>query len=70
MIRPVDIAELNLLTDHDHVVTYINALMLVERPENNEEKFWFPKPENPGNKNKHSPIQKRIPKRITGIVRT
>ena len=42
MIRPVDIAALNLLTEHDDVVTYINALMQVERPENNEEKFWFP----------------------------
>ena len=39
MIRPVDIAALNLLTEHDDVVTYINALMQVERPEYNEEKF-------------------------------
>ena len=35
MIRPVDIPALNLLT----VVTYINALMQVERHENNEENF-------------------------------
>ena len=42
MIRPVDKAALNLLTDHDDVVTYINALMQVERPEDNEEKFCFP----------------------------
>ena len=27
MIRPVDIAATNLLTEHDDVVTYINALM-------------------------------------------
>ena len=27
MIRPVDIAALNLLTEHDDVVMYINALM-------------------------------------------
>ena len=45
MIRPVDIAALNLLTEHDDVVTYMNALMQVERPEDNEEKFWFPTPE-------------------------
>ena len=32
MIRPVDIAALNLLTEHDNVVTYINALMQVEPP--------------------------------------
>ena len=48
LIRPVDIAALNLLTEQDDVVTYINALMQVERPEDNEEKFWFPTPENPG----------------------
>ena len=60
MIRPVDTAALNLLTEHDDVVTYINALMQVERPEDNEEKFWFPTPENPGNEQQHSPIQKRL----------
>ena len=48
MIRP-DIAAPYLLTEHHDVVTYINALMQVERPEDNEEKFWFPTPENPGN---------------------
>ena len=39
MIRPVDIAALNLLTEHDDVVMYINALMQVERPDDNGEKF-------------------------------
>ena len=41
MIRPVDIAALNLLTEHDDVVTFINALMQVERPEDNEENSGF-----------------------------
>ena len=49
MIHPVDIAALNFLTEHNDVVTYINALMQVERPEDNEEKCWFPTSENPGN---------------------
>ena len=68
MIRPVDIAALNLLTDHDDVVTYINALMQVERPEDNEEKFWFPTPEHPGNEQEHSPIQKRILKELRDLA--
>ena len=34
--------------------------MQVERHEDKEEKFWFPKPENTGNSEEHSPIQKRI----------
>ena len=68
MIRPVDIAALNLLTEHDDVVTYINALMQVERPEDNEEKFWFPTPENPGNEQEHSPIQKQILKELRELA--
>ena len=64
MIRPVDIAALNFLTEHDDVVTYINALMQVERPDDNEEKFWFPTPENPGNEPEHSPKQRRILKEL------
>ena len=43
--RTVDIAALNLLTKHAEVVTYINALMQVERPDDNESKFRFPTPE-------------------------
>ena len=68
MIRPVDIAALNLLTEHDDEVTYINALMQVERPDDNEEKFWFPTPEHPGNEQEHSPIQKRILKELRDLA--
>ena len=68
MIHPVDIAALNLLTEHDDVVTYINALMQVERPEDNEEKFWFPTLEHPGNEQEHSPIQKRISKELRDLA--
>ena len=69
MILPVDIAALNLLTDHDDVVTYINALMQVERPDDNEEKFWIPTPEHPGNEQEHSPIQKRILKELRDLAK-
>ena len=68
MIRPVDIAALNLLTNHDDAVTYINALMQVERPDDNEEKFWFPTSEHPGNEQEHSPIQKRILKELRDLA--
>ena len=64
MIRPVDIAALNLLTDHDEVVTSINALMQVEHTEDNDEKSSFLTPENPGNEKEHSLIQKLIPKEL------
>ena len=68
MIRPVHIAALNLLTEHDDVVTYIDALLQVERPEDNEEKFWFPTPEHPGNEQEHSTIQKRILKKLRELA--
>ena len=68
VIRPVDIAAVNFFTEHDDVVTYINALMQVERPKDNEEKFWFPTPENPGNEQEHSPIQKRILKELRELA--
>ena len=60
MICPFDVAALNLLTEHDDVVTYINALMQVERSEDNKEKFWFPTPENSGSAAEHSLTLKRI----------
>ena len=68
MIRPVDIAALNLLTEHDDVVTYIIALIQVERPEDNEEKFWFPTPEHPGNEQELSPIQKKTLKELRDLA--
>ena len=55
-ISPIVIAALNPLTDHDDGVSYINALMQVKRPDDNEDKFLFPTPANPGNKAEHYPI--------------
>ena len=68
LIRLVAIAALNLLTEHDDVATYINALMQVERAENNEEEIRFPTPENPGNELEHSPIQKRTLKELRALA--
>ena len=70
MIRPVDVAALNLQTDHDDVATYINELMQVERPEDNEETFWFSTPEKPVNKREHSPKQKRILKKLRKLSKS
>ena len=54
-IRQVDKAALNLLTDHDDVVTHINALMQVERPNDNERKVKVPNSRNPWQRNKTLP---------------
>ena len=69
LFRPVDIAAWNLLTENDNVVTYIDAIMQVERPEDNEKKFWFPTPENPGNESELSPIRKPIPRKLQEIAK-
>ena len=37
-IRAVDLAALNLLTEHDDVVAYVNALKQIDSPEQTEEK--------------------------------
>ena len=42
--------------------------MQVERPEDNEEKTWFPTPEHLGNEQEHSPIQKRILKELRDLA--
>ena len=42
--------------------------MQVERHEDNEEKFRFPTPENPGNEQENSPIQKRILKELRELA--
>ena len=68
-IRAVDIAALNLLTEHDDVVAYVNALMQVDSSEQIEEKFWFPTPENPGDESEHTPIQQRILRELRQLQR-
>ena len=52
--------EMTTITEHHHVVAYVNALKQVDPPENTEENFWFPTPENPGEELEHTAIQQRI----------
>ena len=69
LIRAVDKAALNLLTEQDDVVAYVNALKQVDSPEKTEEKFWFPTPENPGDESEHTPIQQRILRELRELQR-
>ena len=59
-IRPIDAAALTLLQDPDDTHMYVNELMKSSENEQNNENFWFPTPENPGNEEEHAPIQRRI----------
>ena len=67
-IRPVDAAALKLLEDPDDTHMYVNELMKSKESEQNDENFWFPTPENPGNEDEHTPIQRRILKEIRELI--
>ena len=67
-IRPVDAAALKLLEDPDDTHMYVNELMKANETEQGDENFWFPTPENPGNEEEHTPIQRRILKEIRELI--
>ena len=68
-IRPVDAAALKLLDDPDDAHLYINELIKASETEQNDESFWFPTSENPGNEEEHMPIQRRILKEIRELIK-
>ena len=67
-VRPVDAAALKLLEDPDDTHMYVNELMKANETEQGDENFWFSTPENPGNEEEHTPIQRRILKEIEKSV--
>ena len=42
------------------LVTYLTQLLRTNKPDQQNNTFWFPTPENPGNTEDHTPIQTRI----------
>ena len=68
-IRPIDVATLTTLQDPDDTHMYVNELMKSTNNEQNDENLWFPTPENPGNEDEHTPIQKRILKEIRELIK-
>ena len=60
-IKPVDMAILSMILHGDSDLTaYLNELLRTNRPEQEDNTFWFPTPENPGKPEDHTPIQTRI----------
>ena len=68
-IRPVDAAALKLLEDPDDTHMYVNELMKSNETEQSDENLRFPTPENPGNEEEHTPIQRRILKEIRELIK-
>ena len=64
-IRPVNTAILSMNPEGDpDLTTYLNELVRTNKPEQQNETFWFPKPENPGKTEDHTTIQTQILKEL------
>ena len=60
-IKPVDMAILSMIPqDDDDLTAYLNELLRTNKPEQQDNMFWFPTPENLGKLEDHTPIQTRI----------
>ena len=60
-IKPVDMAILSMIPQSDPDLTaYLNELLKTNKPEQQDNTFWFPTPENPGKPEDHTPIQTRV----------
>ena len=60
-IKPVDTAILSMIPEGDpDLITYSTELLGTNKPDQQNNTFWYPKPENPGNREDHTPIRTRI----------
>ena len=59
-IKPVDTAILSMIPEGDpDLITYLAELLRTNKPDQQNNTFWFPTPKNPGNTDDHTPIQKQ-----------
>ena len=65
-LRPLNTAALKVLTEDDSedAIVYINELLKTSDTPSNNQNFWFPTPDNPGDPKTHTPIQSRILREI------
>ena len=61
-VKPVDPASTwhLLQNDQKRAAHYVSSLIKTNKNPQHPENYWFPTPENPGNPDEHTPIQKRI----------
>ena len=58
-----------MLDDPDDTDMYVNELMKCSDTEQYDKNLLFPFPENPGNEEEHTPIQRRILKEISEYIK-
>ena len=67
-IKPVDMAILSMIPRGDPDLTaYLNELLRTNKPEQQDNTFWFPTPENPVKLKDHTPIQTTILKELNEL---
>ena len=49
------------------LITHLTELLRTDKPDQYNNTFWLPTPENPGNAEDHTPIQKRILKELSEL---
>ena len=68
-VKPVDPASTwhLLQNDQEQAAHYVSSLIKTNRNPQNSENYKFPTPENPGNLEEHTPIQKRILRELQAL---
>ena len=67
-IKPVGRAILSMIPPCDLDQTaYLNEFLRINKPEQQNNTFWFPTPQNPGRSEEHTPIQTKILKELNEL---
>ena len=56
-----------LQNDQEQAVHYVSSLIKTNKNSQNTKNYWFTTPENPGNPEEHTPIQKRILRKLQAL---
>ena len=56
-----------LQQDQEQAANYVSSLIKANKDPQNQENYWFPSPENPGNPEERTPIQKRILRELQAL---
>ena len=67
-IKTVDMAILSMIPEGEtDLITYLTELLRLNKQDQQTNTFWFPAPENPGNTEEHTPIQRRFLKELCDL---
>ena len=61
-VKPIDpVSTWHLLNENEEdAIYYVSSLLKANRNNDQYEQYWFPTPQNPGDEDSHTPIQRRI----------